>query len=60
MLRVFLGNKHAEAVQGYQSIALVAGQMFGSDNDNEVDDANVKKPQTRMEMESAFSTVFGK
>lgn len=57
-LRLFLGEKQAEAIQAYQSLALVAGQIFGSEKKGSKPEAEV--PQTAAELQVAFNAVFGK
>lgn len=57
-LRLYLGQKQAEAIQDFQNISLVASQLFGGKKKEEAKDVEV--PQTEGEMLSAFANVFGK
>lgn len=55
-LRLYLGQKQAEAVQQYENLALIANQLFG---DGKKHSENVV-PKTEAEMVAAFGAVFGK
>ncbi|MDB2579626.1 hypothetical protein N9Y00_11510 [Tateyamaria sp.] len=56
-IRLYLGQKQAEALQDFQNIALVASQLFGGKKNEEA--KKVETPQTEGEMLSAFANVFG-
>lgn len=57
-MRLYLGEKQAEAIQGYQNLTLVAGQIFGSEKKGKPGDVKAEEPQTAEELQAAFSSIF--
>lgn len=57
-LRLYLGEKHSEAVQTYESLALIAGEIFGGKK-NKPSGGNKKVAQTEAEIMAGMQEIFG-
>lgn len=58
-LRLYLGEKHAEAVQFYETIGLVVGKMFGGKKTSGSPPPD-QTHQTKDEIVAGMKRIFGK
>ena len=59
-LRLYLGERQSEAVQNYESLLLVAGKLFSSEEKAKTaPPENVKVASTKNEIMSGMAEIFG-
>tara|TARA_R110002074_G_scaffold399908_1_gene594104 strand:+ start:661 stop:939 length:279 start_codon:yes stop_codon:yes gene_type:complete len=59
-LRLYLGERQSEAVQYYESLLLVAGKLFGSeDKGSRAPPENTKVASTKAEIMAGMTEIFG-
>lgn len=58
-LRLYLGERYAQALQDYQTLAIVASNALGGGKKSTNDFSEEDIPKTRLEAEMAFKSVFG-
>lgn len=57
-LKLYLGQQQSIAVQYYESLMLVAGQIFG-DSKSSPPPASKKVAKTKSEIQTGFAEIFG-
>lgn len=58
-LRLYLSQKQAELLQGYQSLCIVASHLFGKSEGTKKSEGDFGEVKTKGELEMAFKNVFG-
>ena len=61
MTKLKVGERQAQIVQDFQSLACVVSQALGGSTEKatKTEDPNILRPQTEAEFHAAFNAVFG-